>query len=69
MRDACRAWEAATAPADSAARVAHLRTGYVLAKDALGLQKQVRVAKLGLGAPLGSGKQWMSWITMTDDCL
>ena len=67
LAEVCRAWEAATAPADSAARVAHLRTGYVLAKDALGLQKQVRVAKLGLGAPLGTGRQWTSWITLLDE--
>jgi uncharacterized protein (TIGR01777 family) len=67
LAEVCRAWEAATQPAEGTARVAHLRTGYVLAKDALGLQKQVRVAKLGLGAPLGSGRQWMSWITMHDE--
>lgn len=67
LAEVCRAWEAATKPAEAAARVAHVRTGYVLAKDALGLAKQVRVAKLGLGAPLGSGKQWMSWITLDDE--
>jgi uncharacterized protein (TIGR01777 family) len=67
LAEVCRAWEAATAPADKASRVAHLRTGYVLAKDAPGVQKQVRVAKLGLGAPLGSGRQWMSWITLYDE--
>ena len=67
LAEVCRAWEAATKPAESSARVAHLRTGYVLAKDAPGLAKQVRVAKLGLGAPLGSGTQWMSWITLEDE--
>jgi uncharacterized protein len=67
LAECCRAWEAATAPADATVRVAHLRTGYVLAKDALGLRKQVRVARLGLGAPLGSGRQWMSWITLRDE--
>ena len=67
LAEVCREWEAATYPAEATARTAHLRTGYVLAKDALGLQKQVRVAKLGLGAPLGSGKQWTSWITMADE--
>jgi uncharacterized protein (TIGR01777 family) len=63
----CRAWEAATKPADGSCRVVHVRTGYVLAREALGLGKQVRVAKLGLGAPLGSGRQWMSWITLYDE--
>ncbi|MCU1590663.1 MAG: hypothetical protein JWP11_1919 [Frankiales bacterium] len=67
LAEVCREWEAATKPAQGASRVAHLRTGYVLAKDALGLRKQVRVAKLGLGAPLGSGRQWMSWITLEDE--
>jgi uncharacterized protein (TIGR01777 family) len=67
LAEVCHAWEDATSTAERAARVAHLRTGYVLAKDALGLTKQVRVAKLGLGAPLGSGRQWMSWITLYDE--
>jgi uncharacterized protein (TIGR01777 family) len=67
LAEVCRIWETSTAPAPSSCRVAHLRTGYVLAKDALGLRKQVRVAKLGLGAPLGSGRQWMSWITLRDE--
>jgi uncharacterized protein (TIGR01777 family) len=67
LAEVCRAWEAATRPAERSTRVAHLRTGYVLAKDALGLKKQLRVAKLGLGATLGSGKQWMSWITLRDE--
>lgn len=67
LAEVCRAWEAATAPAEADCRVAHLRTGYVLAKDALGLAKQVRVARLGLGAPLGSGRQWTSWITLLDE--
>lgn len=66
LAQVCREWEAATGPAEAVARVAHLRTGYVLAKDAPGLRKQVTVAKLGLGAPLGSGRQWTSWITLAD---
>jgi uncharacterized protein (TIGR01777 family) len=67
LAEVCRQWEAATQPAAQTSRVAHLRTGYVLAKDALGLKKQARVARLGLGAPLGSGRQWMSWITLYDE--
>jgi uncharacterized protein (TIGR01777 family) len=67
LAEVCREWEAATRHAQGSARIAHLRTGYVLAKEALGLKKQVRVAKLGLGAPLGSGRQWTSWITLQDE--
>jgi uncharacterized protein (TIGR01777 family) len=67
LAEVCRAWEAGTEPAEKSARVVHLRTGYVLAKEALGLRKQVRVARLGLGAPLGNGRQWTSWITLDDE--
>ncbi|MDX6199602.1 MAG: uncharacterized protein QOJ79_2753 [Actinomycetota bacterium] len=67
LAEVCREWEDATQPAEGTARVSHLRTGYVLAEDALGLRKQVQVARLGLGAPLGSGRQWMSWITLSDE--
>jgi uncharacterized protein (TIGR01777 family) len=67
LAEVCRQWESSTRPAEGTVRVAHLRTGYVLAKDALGLKKQLRVARLGLGAPLGSGRQWMSWITLYDE--
>jgi uncharacterized protein (TIGR01777 family) len=67
LAEVCRAWEAGTEPAEKTARVVHLRTGYVLAKNALGLRKQVKVARLGLGAPLGSGRQWISWITLDDE--
>lgn len=68
LADVVAQWEAATAPAQEAGlRVAHLRTGIVLAKEGGALAKQARIAKLGLGAPLGSGKQWMSWISLRDE--
>jgi uncharacterized protein (TIGR01777 family) len=67
LAEVCLAWEAATATAEGSCRVAHVRTGYVLVEKALGLRKQVRVARLGLGAPLGSGRQWTSWITLEDE--
>jgi uncharacterized protein (TIGR01777 family) len=67
LAEVCREWEAATKPAEGSCRVAHLRTGYVLGKEAMGLKKQVAVARLGLGAPLGSGRQWMSWIALEDE--
>lgn len=67
LAEVCREWEGATQPAEQTSRVAHLRTGYVLAARALGLRRQIAVARLGLGAPLGSGRQWMSWITLEDE--
>ncbi len=65
--DLCAAWESATQPAiDAEIRVVHLRTGIVLAREAGALQKMLRVFRLGLGGPLGNGRQWMSWITESD---
>jgi uncharacterized protein (TIGR01777 family) len=60
-------WEAATAPiADAGVRVALLRTGIVLSPAGGALEKLLPIFKLGGGGPLGSGMQWMSWITLDD---
>ena len=68
LAEVCRQWEAATAPAErSGARVAHLRTGIVLAADGGALGPQLRVFKAGLGAPLGSGRQYVPWISLPDE--
>jgi hypothetical protein len=68
LADVCRQWEAATAPAESAGvRVAHLRTGIVLTSAGGALAKQLPIFKLGAGAPLGSGRQWNSWISLRDE--
>lgn len=62
------AWEAATAPAVAAGiRVAKIRTGIVLDRDGGALAKMASIAKLGLLGKLGSGRQWMSWITLADE--
>jgi uncharacterized protein (TIGR01777 family) len=67
LADVCRQWEASTVPAEAAdIRVAHLRTGIVLSGEGGALAPQLRVAKLGLGAPLGTGRQWVSWISLHD---
>ncbi len=61
-------WEAATAPAGAAGiRVAHLRTGIVLSGDGGIVGKQLLLFKAGLGAPLGNGRQWVSWISLQDE--
>ncbi|GFG75516.1 TIGR01777 family oxidoreductase [Mycobacterium botniense] len=64
----CRDWEAATAPAQRAGvRVVLARTGLVLAPSG-GLLRQLRpLFSLGLGARLGNGRQYMSWITLEDE--
>lgn len=63
----CTAWEAATQPAiDAGIRVIHLRTGVVVAQEGGALKKMLPLFRLGLGGPLGSGRQWMSWIAESD---
>lgn len=63
-----RRWEAAAQPArDAGIRVVYLRTGLVLS-DKGGILPPQRLAwKLGLGARIGSGNQWQSWITLADE--
>lgn len=61
-------WEAATAPAAQAGiRVAHLRTGLVLAAGAGMLGKLTLPARLGVLPRFGDGRQVMSWISLTDE--
>jgi uncharacterized protein (TIGR01777 family) len=67
LADLVRQWEAATAPAQAAdVRVVHARTGVVLSADGGALGKVLPLFKLGLGGRLGSGRQWMSWISIAD---
>ena len=68
LASVARDWEAATAPADAAgARVVHLRTGIVLAEEGGALAKMLPMFRLGLGGRFGSGRQWMSWISIEDE--
>lgn len=67
LAEVARQWEAATTPAQEAGiRVVHLRTGLVLSTEGGLLAAQLLPFRLGLGAKLGSGRQWMSWITIGD---
>jgi len=67
LADLCREWEAAAAPAAQAGvRIVHLRFGVVLAPGAGALAMMLPIFRLGLGGRLGSGRQWMSWISLTD---
>jgi uncharacterized protein (TIGR01777 family) len=68
LAQVCREWEAAAAPAvDAGIRTAFLRTGIVLAGDGGSLKTQLPLFKLGLGARLGAGTQWTSWISIDDE--
>lgn len=67
LPDLCRAWETSTAPAEAAGvRVAHIRTGIVLSRHGGALKKMLPLFRLGAGGRFGSGKQWMSWISVDD---
>jgi uncharacterized protein (TIGR01777 family) len=68
LAELCRAWEAAAAPArDAGVRVVTIRTGIVLAAANPLLGLQLPLFRAGLGAHLGSGRQWMSWIALDDE--
>lgn len=61
------AWEdAAIAFKDLGMDVARVRTGMVLSLEDGALPKLMKPIKLGVGAPLGSGEQWQSWIHIED---
>lgn len=67
LANVVREWEGATDPAkDAGVSVAHARTGIVLSRDGGALEPMLRVGRLGIGGPLGSGRQWMPWISLLD---
>ncbi|WP_405084505.1 TIGR01777 family oxidoreductase [Microbispora sp. NBC_01389] len=67
LADLVRAWEDATAPAAEAGlRVARLRTGMVLSGRGGALARMLPIFKMGAGAVLGSGRQYVSWISLPD---
>ncbi|WP_415911397.1 TIGR01777 family oxidoreductase [Neptuniibacter sp. QD37_11] len=63
----CADWEAEALKAEAfGVRVCLIRTGVVLG-DGGALSKMLLPFKLGLGGPIASGKQWMSWIHIDDE--
>jgi hypothetical protein len=67
LSEVCREWEKATLQASQAGvRVVHLRIGVVLAGEGGALQKMLPPFKLGVGGKIGSGSQYMNWITLED---
>ncbi len=67
LAEVCKAWERATTPAEEAGlRVVQVRIGVVLGANGGALAAQVLPFSLGLGAVVGDGRQWMSWISLDD---
>jgi uncharacterized protein (TIGR01777 family) len=65
--DLARAWEGACAPARAAGvRTVNLRIGVALSLRGGALAKQLLAFEMGAGAVLGSGKQWVPWVTTND---
>jgi uncharacterized protein (TIGR01777 family) len=65
----CVQWEAAAEAARAGGvRTAAVRTGVVLGRGGGALSRMLTPFKLGLGGPMGSGRQWMSWIHLEDLC-
>lgn len=67
LTDTCLAWEAACEPAKKAGiRVVNVRTGIVLSPLGGALAQMLPPFLMGGGGIIGSGKQWMSWISLED---
>lgn len=60
-------WEAAAAPAEAAGiRVAYLRTGLVVSSNGGAWGRMFPIFKFGLGGKLGNGRQYWSFISLSD---
>jgi uncharacterized protein (TIGR01777 family) len=67
LAQVCEEWEQEALKAESLGiRTVCLRVGIVLGNDGGALKRMLPPFRLGLGGPLGNGKQWMSWIHVRD---
>lgn len=67
MSEVCEEWEREAGRAtELGMRVVQVRTGVVLSAEGGALKKMIGPFKLGVGGPLGSGKQWFPWIHVKD---
>ncbi len=67
LAEVCGAWEQAADPARQAGiRVVNLRYGVILSPDGGALPRMARPFSLGLGGRLGTGRQWLSWVSIDD---
>ena len=67
LAEVCEAWEAELKPAvEAGVRVVPIRLGMVLSGRGGALAAMLPLFRWGLGGRVGSGRQWMSWISLTD---
>ena len=67
LADVCRAWEQEAVRAEVLGmRVVQLRIGIVLGLEGGALPQMLPLFRWGLGGPLGSGRQWWSWVHRDD---
>lgn len=67
LGEVSRAWEEEAQAAEAfGVRVVRLRIGIVLGPEGGALQRMLPPFRAGLGGPLGSGTQWMSWVHIDD---
>jgi len=67
LAEVCRAWELSAAPAAARGiRTVYLRVGVVLDATGGALAAMLPIFRLGLGGPMGSGRQWVSWVALQD---
>jgi uncharacterized protein (TIGR01777 family) len=68
LSEVCKDWEAESLKAEALGiRTVLLRTGIVLAQDGGALATMLTPFKLGVGGVVGSGRQFMSWISLDDE--
>jgi len=67
LAEVCRQWEAAAKPAsDAGIRTVHMRFGLVLSPTGGALPRMLPPFRMGVGGRVGSGRQWWSWIEVSD---
>src|SRR5262249_11336696 len=67
LAEVCQAWEAESRAATAAEiRVVNIRIGVALGRNGGALKKMLPPFRLGLGGPLGNGRQWVPWVHVQD---